>query len=559
MADLIFSRTQSEQLTEPIKELLIAFQQDQQKKPGAYIPIHVDEVASKIARFYELIRQIVDWKDENVLRRSAILRILKRNLILKAAGANLKLGLDLNDLAESLIRELIRGGHLPNDQIAEGKIVQVAAILKKTVFLLENTKLGGSSENKNRLYFKTRINFYNWLLEIIACEIEETLLPPVLELNLIRAMTELVGKRIKVVPEGALSSQEIQRLTFIVTCQTLFSLDDAFISYHLIKQEFPQWLQANQDEAACQQIVEKIIPIYQYLDASLNHPLASQFYNHCEKIDAVFMLLGDILNRYRDQPEKLVEVFAEREKLAAELTSVYQQRLKSLRSRIFRLAFFYALSVFLSNWFTYFLIEVPLAHLIYQRFNWFAALVDFLLPTVVMFALVAIIRPPSPDNLNRIIDLTFQMVYSGERVSFYSIKAGKKRRFWGWFLISAIYLATMVSVFGLIAWLLYLARLPITSVILDTLIMGVEIFAALAVRNRARELVVSEGASLGEFILDTLSVPVAKVGSFLAAKWREYNVFTIFFNLFLELPVISFIDFVEAWSNFIKEKRAGIH
>lgn len=40
--------------------------------------IHVDEVASKIAAFYEQIRTIVDWKEEHLIRRSAIIRKLKR-------------------------------------------------------------------------------------------------------------------------------------------------------------------------------------------------------------------------------------------------------------------------------------------------------------------------------------------------------------------------------------------------------------------------------------------------------------------------------------------------
>jgi len=45
------------------------------KKPST--PIHIDEIASRIAKFYEMIRKVIDWKEDSVLRRSAIERALK--------------------------------------------------------------------------------------------------------------------------------------------------------------------------------------------------------------------------------------------------------------------------------------------------------------------------------------------------------------------------------------------------------------------------------------------------------------------------------------------------
>ena len=40
--------------------------------------IHVDEVAAKVAGFYEKIRGVIDWREEHLLRRGGIERILKR-------------------------------------------------------------------------------------------------------------------------------------------------------------------------------------------------------------------------------------------------------------------------------------------------------------------------------------------------------------------------------------------------------------------------------------------------------------------------------------------------
>ena len=59
--------------------------QSQQPKTG-FTAIHVDEVASAVASFYEKIRGVVEWKEEHLLRKAAIERILKRRLILQKNG-----------------------------------------------------------------------------------------------------------------------------------------------------------------------------------------------------------------------------------------------------------------------------------------------------------------------------------------------------------------------------------------------------------------------------------------------------------------------------------------
>ena len=153
------------QLSEATQKLISQYnlwQQSQKPKEGTFT-IHVDEVASRVAAFYEHIRTIVDWKEEHLMRRSAIIRKLKRRFL------NLELNnfSEKEEIAESLILELIRGGHFPNDNIEESKITNVKNVIDKYIFVLKN-----SLENKKG---KAGLQFYNWLLEIAACEIEETL------------------------------------------------------------------------------------------------------------------------------------------------------------------------------------------------------------------------------------------------------------------------------------------------------------------------------------------------------------------------------------------------
>ena len=69
-----------QELSEATKKLIIQYKLAYQRnlpKQGV-TTIHVDEVAQKVAAFYEQIRTIVDWKEEHLMRRAAIIRKLKR-------------------------------------------------------------------------------------------------------------------------------------------------------------------------------------------------------------------------------------------------------------------------------------------------------------------------------------------------------------------------------------------------------------------------------------------------------------------------------------------------
>ena len=103
------------EISQPTQKLIQRYQswhQSLQKKTE--VPtVHVDEVASKVAAFYEKIRGVVDWKEEHLFRKTAIERVLKRRLFFQKNG---------EQIATPLVYELIRGGHFPNDTIEESKI-----------------------------------------------------------------------------------------------------------------------------------------------------------------------------------------------------------------------------------------------------------------------------------------------------------------------------------------------------------------------------------------------------------------------------------------------------
>lgn len=544
----------SEVLSEPVQKLLLEYQHNlktAEKPESAFI--HADEIASKMARFYERIRKIVDWKEENLLRRNAIERILKRALIAELSNLSVLVKLKADKIAGPLVLELIRGGHLPNGEVQETKIDEVAEILEKYLYLLKNAPY----EQAGFFTLKNKVNFYNWILEIAACEIEEALAPPEKENALIKTMTLLMFERIKVTATKNLSEEEKLIQTYIAVHRTLFDLDDAIITYHFFQYKYPQWNQASKD--FWQKLTSGIFSLQQEVNQALNHPLSREFFNICERTDTPFTILGDILDYYRPQPEQLPQVLANKENLKKLVSHFYDQRMATLKSRLFKIAIFSTLSVFVSNWFTFFVVEVPVAHLFYEGFSLLAAVVDFIVPSLAMFVLVAIIKPPSPSNRKKVIETTSSFVYQNEHHELFEIKPSKKRNLLTELIIGVLYGLGCIFTFGTVAWAFYIATIPITSVIMDTIGIALNVFAALVVRNKAKEITVEEKSGFGEFIIDILSLPVAEIGSFLANKWKEYNIASVFLNVFVEIPFVAFIEFVENWRGFLKERKASIH
>ncbi len=537
------------QLSEATQRLITKYnlwQQSQKPKEGVST-IHVDEVASRVAAFYEHIRTIVDWKEEHLMRRSAIIRKLKRRF----------LSLELNnyseeeDIAEPLILELIRGGHFPNDNIEESKISDVKKIIDKYIFILKN-----SPENKKG---KAGLQFYNWLLEIAACEIEETLSPYTRETALINYMFDLMKEKILVKEDifkrELLREEDKDIQIYIAVQQSLFKFDKPIISYNLIKYKYPEW--RNADEDLILKFAQNIYKIWGKIEKDLLHPLNKKFYAICEKYDTPYLLLGDILSQKSAiETGREIQTPAMLEQL---LRSAYTKRLSTLKARLSRAAIYSTISIFITKVLSLVILEVILSRVITGHFNSTTLLVDVLLPTSLMFILVATIRPPSDKNLRLVIVETMKIVYQSEKTDIYEIKIHKKRGIITRIVISLVYLLGACVSFGSIFWIFYFFKFPITSIVINFIFIALIIFAGIAVRTRAQELTIeNDREGFLSFLYDVLFLPVAGVGRWLSNKWKKYNAIAAFFNALIDMPFSIFVEFLERWRYFIKERKEEI-
>ena len=508
------------------------------------INIKVDEVASKVASFYERIRKIVDWKEQHLMRRVAIERILKRRLLLRTKE---------QQIAESFVFELVRGGYFPKTPIKKTKISIIQNVLDKYIFILDNLK-------KIDIKDKNRGELYTGILGIAACEIEETLDPNFyLKQNALLNFVETIMRARMKIGERAqklteITEEEVNTQIYVAAQQALFKLDLPIISYNLIKRRYPFWSNASQDQI--QEFAQNVCIILKDIEKILDHPLADKFYKICERYDTSYLLLDDIIS---ENPHEITAEISDPSVLDKLVAKVYSLRFKTLRSRLGRAAFYSTLSIFLTNIFTLYVLEFPFAKYVMGNINPLAAIIDVLGPTSLMLILIATVRMPPKENRRLVIEEVRKIVYEDQPEESYEVEIYPKGSIIFRLINNLLYAISFCVCFGLILFALYKLHYPPLSYALLIMFTSLIAFTGTKIRKRSRELhVTDKKESFFQVIIDLFSLPIIRLGKWLLARWKKINILGVAFNVLIDTPFLLFVEFLEQWRYFLKEKKEDI-
>ncbi|MDD3663508.1 MAG: hypothetical protein PHT84_06690 [Candidatus Pacebacteria bacterium] len=550
--------SKEKQLSKDIEALLEYFHSIvEYEQQQIYKPLHVDSLASKFAVFYEKVRRVIDWKEEHLIRRTAIERSLKRRLISKLSGITFLQQVSPDAIAEPFTLELIRSGYFPNDHISASKIPAVRDALEKYLHVLS---FGLTNDQVNPVDIKTKVQFYSWLLEIAACEIEEILAPPLREGGIINFMSKIISERIEIQCETEINKETIGLQTYIGVQKALFTLDSPIISYNIIKYKHPKWITAPKE--ILEEFTSNIQEIWNEVEQDLEYEHNSKFYNLCERYDAPYLILYDVLKAESSNGKNLSELtnlFSDWKSLERKSRDAYNSRISTLKLRLRRSAFYSTLSMFLAGGVMLIFVEGPLATAVYGSFSLLAMIVDLAIPSLLMFVLVSLINLPGKDNYKYLMEEFYKIVYEQDERIFYEIDLKKRRNFIKNLIFGFLYLVGTVLSFGFVFWIFKIAQVPWTSLYIDTANIAVVVFAALVIKQRSMEVTMEENVKFGEFILDIFSIPLANLGRWLSNKWKEYNFVSVFFTTVVDLPIVMVIELIEDWRGFLKDKKAGIH
>ncbi|MDO8592951.1 MAG: hypothetical protein Q7R92_04275 [bacterium] len=506
--------------------------------------IRVSELISRLSFYYEKIRNSVDYKEEYLLRKGAILRILKRQIIIEGPLKILK----AEDIGKTLLVELIRAGYLPNNKLPETKIVEVAAIIEKYLKLRQLVLPKLAAE-------KQRHEINKWVLAMAASEIEEKL-----NLNQIRQaavgnMYDFLSKHI-VLPPDSIYQKDREIQIYISIHRIFMRFDSDMLGFLLIKYYNADWARAGDGEI--KYLASHLEALKEAIEVQLNHPLAAQMNKVINRYCVYFTILNDVIE---DDPVGVYEDFSQDPKAFPRLIKKFtEKRYAQSKGKLRRAAFRSIIYIFLTKMVLAVILEVPVTLWLGEILNYNSLAINITFPPLLLFFIVLFTRTPSEANTSRIIHGVEEIVFKEKEKKEPIILRQPSQRGRGIGAAFAIfYSVTFVITFGLVIYILDKINFTFVSVIIFLFFLTLVSFFSLRIRKVAREMyIVERRQNILSFIMDFFYVPIIEVGRWLNEKFTRLNFLVFILDFIIEAPFKVFVDIAEEWTKYVKERKEEI-
>ena len=504
------------------------------------VKISVSQTVSFAAFLYEKMRNAVEFREEHLIRRAAVERMLKRRMILNENG---------RDIAEPLIKELLWARYYENNTIGEEKIGEIQTIIDKYFFLRNEISAGRGKREQEKIA--------DFTLQIISCEIEENLNPP----YRLEAFTNYVFQILKpyVKPfNGDNSEKDIQ--VYIAVERTFAHNDDPLITYHLLKLQIPEINRITWQSA------EKVLPRYyeafQRIEADLNHPLSFKVRNAIKKQIPPFLILRDI---FQQNTPNLEEILTDDAKLKYKVDEACRKRYDESSSRLKRTAVRSFIYILLTKVVFALLLEIHYDLYILKSLSYLPIAINVIFPPILMTLIILSVSVPGDDNTRRIYQLikgiidndpdTPAAVGSGIIIG----KASKSRSIIFTSLFTLFYGFTWLLSFGSIIYVLSILHFSVVSQAIFIFFVTLVTFFAFRVIQITQEYQVVSREGMFSTIGDFFFLPIIRVGQWLSGEvLQRFNFLIFFLDFIIEMPFKAIVEVFDEWIHFMRLKKEEI-
>lgn len=531
------------QLSEEASQLLSDYKRALEKDKGYNDTegdkISVHQVSSKLAFFYEKLRNTVDYKEEHLLRKNAIERILKRRIMTEKNEA---------DVAKFLVYELIRARYLPNKKIPEKRIGEIKGIIEKYTYLLNRVPDQSASAGVNE-------SLFDWVIGIASYEIEEKLVPHDKDNAIVEFASGVIARKIEVSPELRISAPVQKELVYIAVLKNLVKCDRAMIRYKLFRSKHSEWIVAPSEETISR-LALVMSAIAREIDGIIDHEYGDNFSKAVRKNLACFAILQEVASGH---PKEMEHIFSHHFHIEDAIKETCVKKYRSARTKLNRAAVRSIAYIFITKVVLALIIELPYDRIFVGHVNYFALGINILFPPILMAIVVLTIKVPSKKNTDLIVSGIKEMVYGEYKNPPLVIKRAVARNSLFSNVFGILYLIVFVVSFGGIILILQRLGFNFVSMALFIFFLSVVSYFGIRIRQNARELlIVHKKEGMLSFMTDLFSIPILQLGQWLSVKMSSINVFVYVLDFIIEAPFKTFVDIFEEWIYYIKEEKDKI-
>ncbi len=500
-------------------------------RAGEGEPIAVHAAVSRASTLYEKLRNAIDYRDEHLLRKGAIARILRRRLTLDRK---------VEDTSIVLLRELVAAGYLPNASLPESLAQKVATIVGRYE-ALRKCRTGSDSH-------------YAWLYGVTVAELDELFDTTAERRSLSFFMYERLAESV-ILNKGEMDANE-RRLQVYIACVRAFQKADSdTLSLTLLRGYLPEWTTPETWVNAPQDIAYRLVGVQSLIQRQLRHRWSAKFLQAVRPHAVALRALVEGV--VKDEGYDL-ERLDKTDKFEKTVTEVAEKQMSRARSRLRTGMFRAIIYLFLTKVIFALALEIPFEALLYGHVNRNTLAVNVGLPPVLMLLFGSLIRLPGRQNTDRIVGLVRELL-SAEPVPPLRISIAKTRSFGGFLLVGVAYLLMFAISFGAISYLLHRFNFTLVSALIFLFFLCLVSFFAFRLRTNAREIVVLRRPErFTTAVIDFFSYPILRAGHYLSTAVSRLNILILFFDVLIEAPFKLFLSALEHWLAFMRDRREEI-
>ena len=507
-------------------------------KPDDNSALSVSQTVSFFALVYERVRNAVEYREDHLILRAAIERILRRRFSLNSTGKG---------EAENLLRELLWARYFDNGVLGGEDIVVIQDLINKYVLMRDQIVYGRDNELK--------VFLDKYLFDLITCEIEESLLPQSAQIqsNLSFFIYQVLRKKIKI--EGLKEDQK--DAYFLVAIEKVFGKSDqAYLRYHLFV-TFYKTL-GNYSDKELKNIIPKLPSIFKKIDDMITNPYVDNIVKFTRKQMPPFLVLFSLI---KNKASEMNTILSDREKLWNEVDQKCREKYQQLGGRVRTLAVRSFIYILLTKMIFAVILEIPISNYFYGEVSRDAIIINSIFPPILMVIILGFFKIPGEENTKKIYQRIVEIIDNDKsfetKVAFFPKKSTPKRPMLI-FGFTIFYSLTFLITFSLIYETLKIIDFNLVSMVIFVFFVSVVTFFSYRIRQITKELRLEEKSSILSPIVDFFFMPLLSMGKFFSSEIAKLNFFIFIFDFIIEAPFKLIFEVVEEWISFVKKRKEEI-
>ncbi len=506
-------------------------------KPDELSKIAVSQAVSFFALVYEKIRNAVEYREDHLIRRAAIERIITRRLTLNPDGRN---------EAENVLRELLWARYFANGSLGGKELMDVQLIIDRYLLLKKRILMGRPIEVQ-RL-------FSEHIIDLMTCEIEETLSPENANRfsSYLFFIYQVLRKKIKI--EGL--SDDQKDAYFLAALEKSFrKSDQPYQRYHLFVTFYKPI--HTYTERELEVFITKAPAIFKKIDETITSPYVESLTRFTRKQLPPFQVLFSIL---KDKPNAEA-IISDKKTLWKQVDETCREKYQQLNSRVRTLALRSFIYVFLTKMVFALILEVPVSKWLYGDVNMRSITINTLFPPILMLLIVSVFKIPGEENTkniyNRIIDIIDADTAFETNIS-YMPKKARERKPILIFGFTIFYSLTFIVTLSLIYEVLLYLGFNLISTVIFIFFVSLVSFFSYRVKQIVNEYRLAEKEGVLTPIVDFFFVPVLSLGKFFSGGLARLNFMIFILDFLIEAPFKLIFEVVEEWITFVRKRKEEI-